>query len=417
MRKTSRKIFCAILLAAALTSGASAAAISIIASVGNEAITTQDLINRTRFVIMTSGLKNDEETAQKIAPQVLQTMINEKLQLQEAQRLDLKIRDSETDNAIADIEQKNKMPPGGMRDFLGTAGIPYSIFQQQVKSQLAWAMIKTRTINPKVIISDDEVDDFIHAQSMNLTQTEYHIQEIVLPVENPEDEPKILETANKLISELNAGKDFATIAKQFSQSASAMNDGDVGWLAESNIPKELLAEIKVIREGQISKPVRSIEGYFILKLLGSRKVDSNADESLVTLREFSIPVKQGANVPALLAKAEKLPDPGRACMHSADYAKSNGLNLKDHGTLRIRETGRIADLVTRLETGKFSRPLNLDNGISVLLVCEKIEDLTPEIDDTKRDNARLILRNRKVELDARKYLRDLRRNTNIEIKS
>jgi peptidyl-prolyl cis-trans isomerase SurA len=279
--------------------------------------------------------------------------------------------------------------------------------QQQVKAQIAWLKIKSKVIKPRVNVSDDEIDDFVKAQMMNLSQEEFHVMEIVLPVEDPKDEQKTADLANKLAEELQSGKDFGNIAKQFSQSASALSGGDVGWLAESQLPKEMLGEIRRIGTNVISKPIRSIEGYFIIKVLESRKINSNDDQSLILLKQFS-----SQNVQNVLA----LNNPGKACIEPDSYAAKNGVSYKDHGILKIRDLGpELSSIVSRLEAGKFSPPLNI-GGASVLIVCEKTEDISGEVDQTKRDRAKDILFDRKMELAARKYLRDLRRTTNIEVK-
>lgn len=418
-----KRIFAlSLLVIGVVTSAQAEDSTGIIATVGEDAITTQDLVNRTKLIIISSGMRADEETARKIAPQVLQSLINERLQLQEVARQKIDISNDEVDKAINEIEAQNKMKPGQLKEILKKTGIPISTLQQQVKGQIAWAKIRSKKIQPKITVSDDEVDDFLRTQSLTPTQTEYHVNEIVLPVENPKDEQKMKDLADKLTSELTTGKgNFAKIARQFSQSSSAQSGGDVGWLTENQIPKELLSEVKRVGAGKIIGPIKSVEGYFILFIPETRDVDANAEQHLVALRQFEFPFKNEKTMRAAADKLKTLDDPAKACSDSAAYAKSKGATLQDYGSIQVKSLQPpVRKIVVDLPTGKFSKPADTGSSFVSFLVCEKVADLGGPAsisDSAKRDSAREILFKRKTELESRKYLRDLRRDTNIEIKA
>ena len=196
------------LLLVALAANASADETAIIATVGDSAITTQDLINRTKLIIISSGLKADEETARKIAPEILQGLINEHLEIEEANKQQITVSDDEINKAISGIEQQNKMQPGQLKEILKKANIPFSNLQQQVKGQIAWAKIRSKKIQPKIVITDDEINDYIKTQNMAPLQTEYNVTEIVLPVETAKDDAKERALGDKLVNSLNNGADF-----------------------------------------------------------------------------------------------------------------------------------------------------------------------------------------------------------------
>ena len=385
--------------------------VSIVATVGDDAITTNDLINRTKMTMISSGLKMDEETARKMAPKILQNLINERLQITESDKEGISVTDADIEKGVASIETKNKLPVGQLKKILTEAGVPYSTIQQQVKAQLLWARLKGKKVATKIKISDSEVTDFLKIQMQNVTSQQYHLNEIVLAVEMPSQEQKIKETADELAAKLRAGADFAKVAKQFSQSGTAEKGGQVGWIDEQEIPKEILAEIKKsTTTGQILGPIRSVEGYFLVKIDESRIINSNRINNIVNLKEYT-----GT------AKTKKLLGPDsdavQACSNPAQFAETNNYELTDHGDVTVKDLPpQLGDIVSNLKTAEFSKPIKKGELPTFFVVCEITENLQPEIDDTMKANARAFLMERKVEMSSRKYMRDLRQQYNIEVR-
>jgi len=307
------------------------------------------------------------------------------------------------------------MQPGQLKTVLGKANIPISTLTQQVKGQIAWAKIRGKTIQPRITISEEEVADYLKTESLHPVQVEYEINEIVLPVETPKDDAKARALANKLTAELTKGADFKKIARQFSQAASASNGGAVGWLAENQIPKELMSEIRKVGPNKIIGPVKSVEGYFILRIDGARDADTTSDTQIIGLRHYEVALDPKAPQTGF-DKLASVNDPIRGCQDSQAYADSIGVKLQDYGSLPLKELQpSIRKLVSGLPVGRYSEPLNTGESVVAFLVCSKT-DTSQLPDDVQRDRAREVLFRRKTELQSRTYLRDLRRNTNIELK-
>lgn len=396
--------------------------ISIVATVGEEAITNIDLINRMKVTIISSGLDSTPEVIAQIKPKVLQSLINEKLQSAEAKRLGYEITQAEIENALSSVEKQNNMPSGGLTKLLVMNNIPASTMEDQIRGEISWAKIRNAQVRPRVKISEEEIDDFLNAKSLSSVKTEYYLNEIVIPVDETSEEAESLALANRLRSQIIDGKSFAAIAQEFSQSATARNGGVVGWLSENQIPKEIKESMSDnndnLRLEEVSQPIRSIEGYFLIKATDKREVESNADRHFVTLRQFSTKPKnpkKESSVKAAFDRISKVNNPVKACLDSKNYAESKNAALTDFGEIRIRELSpAVKNVVVMLETGKISSPIRGGVGVSVFIVCEKTEDIFQQMDSEERDKANRFLSLRKIELFSRKYMRDLRSRTNIE---
>src|SRR5437870_11780056 len=84
----------------------------IAAVVNDEVISMFDLVSRMRMVMVSSNITDTPEMRQRIAVQVLHSLIDEKLELQEAKRQSVTATDSEINNGLQQIEKQNNMKSG-----------------------------------------------------------------------------------------------------------------------------------------------------------------------------------------------------------------------------------------------------------------------------------------------------------------
>jgi peptidyl-prolyl cis-trans isomerase SurA len=378
------------------------------------------MFSRAKLITTSSGLEETPEVLRKVYPQALQSLINEKIQLQEAARMNIKISNDQLDEAVRSVAAKNGLDVDGLRQKLAADAVPFATLEQQIKAQIAWAKVRQAKVRNKVIIADDEVEDFVKAQSRNQVTVEYLVHEIVLPIDDPKQEQATIDLAQRLYDEIVAGKDFAAVATQFSAAGSAQNGGQIGFMSESNLPKEILAEVKKNPIGEISKPVRSVEGVFIVKATEKREVNSIAAEDEINLKKFESMLAtnaKDAEVADLKTKFEGFTEVNLACNEPEEFARKNGINFEDFGNVTLSMIPpEFKEILGTLETGKFSRTIRTEGSMANFIICERIENLVPLIDDSKRDAAREALFARKYELESKKLMRDLRRRTNIEIR-
>ena len=394
--------------------------VGVIAVVGNDAITNRDLIDKLKITFISAGLENTPENISKMRPQILQNIINEKVQIKEANKLGIKTSEEEIENALRTLEQQNNMQAGGLRKLLSQNSIPVSVMKEQVEAEISWAKIKSSKIRRKVDVSDTEIDVFLRAKNVTSERNEFYIHEIVIPVEKPTDEEDALVLANNLQAQLNEGKSFEALARQFSAGATAKDGGAIGWLAEKQIPVEIMTELAKVKQGEVTSPIRSIEGYFLAKYSDKKYIQTNNSKTTINLKKFFIPIKNPKNVSSLDKAAKKLSnisDIFRACTAGNSYAAENGAQFQDYGSIKFGELPSAErNILNNTGVGKPSSPKLIDNNLSAFMICERIEEAFPELDPKARARANDFLLLRKIELQARKYLRDLRAQTNIEIR-
>ena len=244
--------------------------LNIIAVVGSEAITSADLDNRTKFIIATAQLSNTPETIARIRPQVLRSLIDESLQLQEAKKYAIELSDRDLADAVSAIEASRGMEPGDILASLRASGVPEVTFLNQVRAQLAWNRLISKKARPLVRVSDEEVSLAQQLMATRSMAKEVQVSVLTLPIDKPERETDIKRTAEKLVAELRKGANFEEMARQFATSSASKVDAF--WIRPEQLDPVLAAAVANLQEGSVTDPQRTQEGFTIVKLLGSRDI-------------------------------------------------------------------------------------------------------------------------------------------------
>ena len=158
------------------------------AVVNDDVISIADVTARMRLVFASSNIEDTPESRQRVARQVVRILIDEKLQMQEAKRLNLKVSDEEIAGALGNIEAQNNLPKGGLDKMLAGRGIERVTLVDQLTATLAWGKVVRQNLNRVTPISDEEIDAAIARQRETADQPRARISEIFLAVSNPQQD-------------------------------------------------------------------------------------------------------------------------------------------------------------------------------------------------------------------------------------
>ena len=251
-------------------------AVGIAAVVNNEAITVPDLVARIDIAIVASRLRASEDLRRQLAPQVLRSLVDERLKVQEAERLGVSVGEAEMADARRTVEQRNGIAAGGLDDFLRGQGLVVDAVADQLRAEILWSKLVRGRLGAAVSVGEGEIDEALAQLEANRGRPEYRVAEIFLAVESSEQEDEVRAAATSLYEQLTAGANFAQIASQFSQSATAAVGGDIGWVLEGELPTEIETVLVRLEPGSVAPPVRAFDGYTIISLIDRRTVLSDA---------------------------------------------------------------------------------------------------------------------------------------------
>ncbi len=389
----------------------------IAAVVNDDIISGYDLESRIALVLATSNLPDRPEVRKKLHGEVLSRLIDEKLQMQEAKRLGVKISPSEVNQAIQSIARQNKLNMEKLKAVLAKTGADVAELEAQISAQSAWSKVIGRLIRSRVTISADEVKDRLAQIEAETGKPQFRIAEIFLPVETPKAEREVEQMAGRLYRQIGQGADFKALARSFSRGGTAAVGGDLGWVMPSQIENEIREHLEKMQPGNVTPPIRTLTGFYIVVLVDTRiNPGLETGETILDLSQLVLPVPPGADEEAVFDVRNRLVAMAAAARNCGDLARLGtqaGSNLSGKlGKMPLSKlAGPIKRLVRGLGVNQVSAPLRTPAGLSVLMVCGR--KLQGSGKDKNKVIREMLLRER-LEMAARRHLRDLRRSAFIE---
>lgn len=387
----------------------------IAAIVNDEVVSAQDLAQRIVMAIALTGLQDSPETRRRVRDQVLRALIVERLQLQEAARLKLSVTPEEMNRAFAQIERQNNIPAGRFEESLASQGVPVEAIKGQVRAELAWGKVLRRRILPTINISDEEIDAAIQRQQQNQAVSEFLVSEIFLAVDSPEQDEEIRRTAFRLSEQARQEKNFAAIARQFSQGTTAAQGGDIGWVQPGLLPDEVDAAIAKLNPGDISEPIRTVGGYYVVSLRNKRQQGGRASEPTLTLKQIAMPLAASAPQQEAQTTWDRALQIGATVQGCAEFERM-AREVRTPAPVDVGQgpvsalSPELRPYVADLPVGRVSQPIRTNSAVIVYMVCDR------STGGISRDDVRDQLTQRRVELQARRLLRDLRRDAVVEFR-
>ena len=394
----------------------------IAAVINDEVISIFDVNARISLVIASSGLPNKKDTRRRLAPQVLHELIDETLKMQEAKRLTISVGKQEIDRILSQIERQNNLPKGRLKDMLARQGVEIKTLIDQIEARIAWVKVVRRRMLSRVEIGQDEIDGVLAEIEANKGKPEHHVEEIFLPVDRPEDENRVRKVAERLLEQLQGGAKFGAVARSFSQSASAAMGGDLGWIKLGQLGGTMDAALLKMQPGQMSKPIRSLAGFHILRLRDRREAQGLTPENVkVSLNQLFVPVRPNpgqAEVARGMGTAQAFAQRARSCEDMTALGKETGSPLSGSlGTIELAKLpAQLRSVVRDLPVGQASQPIRSGDGIVVLMVCKRIGGDAVRSEAAERKKIEEMLMGQRLEILSRQYLRDLRRAAFVDVR-
>jgi len=368
---------------------------------------------------MSSGLPATPDAQQRLLPQVLRLLIDEKLQGQEATRAGIAIPAQDVDRALASIAGQNKMSTQQLFTMLKSTGVPQSALENQVRAQLGWRQLIQRRFVSQVEVSDTQIDEVVERLKANQGKPQYLVASIFLAVDQDAGEAQVKALADRLVSEIRRGAPFPAVARQFSQAAGAQGGGDMGWVLAGQLEPALDQVLGTMEKAQVSDPIRTLGGYNILLLRDKRTINANpAGGVKVRLNQIVVPVPPTAprnRVETVVSQMRNDFSSVSGC--EAFQAKAKELGVTANTDLGDVLLSRLPDVmrqvVSALPDGQVSSPLRVPGGVAVMMVCSRQDAGGDGVD---RDQIRAGLAEQKIDMMQRRLLRDLRGNAYIDIR-
>ncbi|EOX3349259.1 peptidylprolyl isomerase SurA [Vibrio cholerae] len=394
-----------------------------VAVIVNSGVILQSDVDSALKTIKANAKQNKQPLPQEtvLREQVLEKLIIDTLQQQEADRIGVKIDDNRLNEAIKEIAKNNQQTQEQLIASVAQEGLTYPEFREQVRKEMAASDARNALVRRRINILPAEVDTLAELLAQETDATvQYKISHIQLRVDDGQDKSAAETLANKLVNDLKNGADFAQMAYAYSKGPKALQGGDWGWMRKEEMPTIFADQIKMQNKGSIIGPFRSGVGFHILKIDDVKGLETvavtevNARHILIKptiilsdegaqkqLNEFVQRIKNGEVTFAELAQ-QYSQDPG-----SAAQKGELGYQTPD---LYVPE---FKHQIETLPVGQISEPFKTVHGWHIVEVLDRRE--VDRTDSALKNKAYRILFNRKFNEEASAWLQELRASAFVEI--
>ncbi len=397
----------------------------IVAIVDQAVVTEQELESRIATVTAQFKKQGTELPAEAILrKQILERLITDTLQLQYAAQTGLKVDDNQLDKTIGRIAEQNQLSLAEFTEALAKDGVSMTKFRADIRNEITLARLREREVDGRVNVSESEIDNFLTSQAANNeNQDEYEIAHLLIrtPEEGTtEDIQKAKSKVDSALTELKAGVSFAKVSASFSDAPNALEGGSLGWKKASQMPALFLDALKAMQVGEVSAPLRSPNGFHVLKLNNKRGGNSplviqqtHARHILIKLSEI-MSEKDGKlkidGIKERLDNGEKFEALARQYSEDSTASSGGDLNWVNPGDT----VPQFEKAMNELKDLQISMPVLTQFGWHLIQVIERrSQDMSKE---AARLKARQEIRAKKADEAYQDWIRELRDRAYVEIR-
>ena len=395
----------------------------IVAVVNSEVITSREVAERMKAVTQQLSQQGTPlPPPDVLQKQVLERMIMDRLQIQLAKETALRVDDLQLDRTVARVAESNKMSLTEFRHTLERDGIQFDKFREEIRNEIMLSRLREREVDNRIVVTDNEIDYFLSQQGASQSSaSEYNLAHILLRLPDqasPEQVDKQRARAEQVVLQLREGADFAKLAVSYSDAPDALQGGVMGWRARDRLPELFAHALDGMKPGEVSGIIRSPAGFHVIKLVDRRGGGAPALVEQTHARHILVKTSE------IVSEADarrKLNNLRERIVNGADFGELAKLNSDDASSIKGGDLGWIYPgdtvpeferVMNSLKVGQLSEPFVTSFGWHLMQVLERRQaDVSGE---RKRQEARLILRERKADEAYQEWLRQLRDRAFVE---
>ena len=361
----------------------------------------------------------------QLRKQVVDRLILKRLQQQRAKQLDIEVEEGTLQEALSNIAARNGMSLDDLKSTLEAGGIRFEDFREDTRMQILLSRLQTQEVARDIQVTDQEVDRFLAKNASQLIPREQvRLQHILVALPEDPTPAQVAQAEKKakgLLARLRSGADFAAVAAASSDGRTALQGGDLGWFEMAAVPSLVTDLARTMAQGEITEPLRSPSGFNIIKLTdikggGSQSVTQiNARHILVRTNELVSDADAKTRLNQLRSRiigGDDFATLARA--HSDDTGSA--LKGGDLGWVNPGDTvTEFEEVMSALAPNEVSEPFQSPFGWHIVQVRERrTQDAA---DDLLRLKAREAIQRRKAEEATDAWLRRLRDEAYVEVRS
>jgi peptidyl-prolyl cis-trans isomerase SurA len=387
------------------------------AIVNGEVITQTDIDQRLALLAIANSAPIPDEERERLRVQVLRNLIDETLQIQAARAAEITVSQADIDRTLARVAEGVKQNPAQLTEYLRANGSSVRSIRRQIEGEIAWSRLQRQKIESSVSVGDDEVKAFIDRLNASKGQQEYRVGEIYIEA-TPANRQQAAQQAEQIVAALRQGASFAGYARQFSVASTAAVGGDLGWVRPEQLPESLSTVVRQMGPGQLSQPIALPGGFSIIAVQDTRRVlTADPRNAVLALKQVSITFPKGTNAASAEPLLQRFATATRSiggCGGADKVAADFKGDVVQSDQVRLRDLPpALQEMMLPMQVGQATAPFgSVEEGVRVLVICGRDEDQGANAPNPDAVFAQL--QEERVNLRARRFLRDLRRDAVID---
>lgn len=381
---------------------AQAWAFEIVATVNDEVISDYDVDMRLKMMQVLMKTPVTEQASR----QVLDTLILEKVKKHEAAAKGIALEDGDIQDGLSYLEKQNGMEPGSLQKILKEEGVSFDTLENQITADLLWLKVLRSENEKPPVVTDREVNERIEEIKKEMMKPAYLLAEIYLPF--GADQTAAEKQAQSLFERVVNGEVFPELAAQFSKGKTASAGGDLGWVPAGSLEKAVDDILPQMEPGQMSKPVKGKEGYYLILMRDKQKALTSTDVEAWSIAQFLLPKGQVKLVAEQLAKTDGNPQ-AFTSLAMKEGLKGSGL-MPEMPVPRMPD--QLYDLLKDAPMKKIVGPIDAEDFDLFLMKCDRrTVSVLPKAEMVKKQ-----LEMEKMEQKSEEMLQELKKKAVIERK-
>jgi peptidyl-prolyl cis-trans isomerase SurA len=400
----------------------------IVALVNSEPVTNTEVQMRVQRALRQGGAEVERIPRAELNRMALERIISEKAQLQQAKESGIKVDDLAVDQAEEGVARQNQLTVTELHRRLAAEGIAPDAYRRELRTQLTLSRLREREVEPRVKISDLEVDQYIRDQRENGNASkalgEINIAHVLVNVAEGAPPAKVAELEQKaqtVAQRARAGEDFATLAREASDSPDRLNGGALGQRSAERYPPLFVDATRNTPVGGIAGPVRSAAGFHVLKVLSKSQPGDATSVTQTRVRHILLRVDDKRTTTQAVAELngfKKRIEGGTATFAGLARDNSQDGSAKEGGDLGWARPGMFVpefeDAMNRLAPGQVSDPVVSRFGVHLIQVEARREAKLSQTE--QRDAARSVLREKRMEEAYETWAQEVRGRAYVEFR-
>ena len=397
----------------------------IVAVVNDEVITLYELRNRVEAAVSQLRRQGTPLPPRDVLEQqMLERMVMDKVQLQHARDIGVRVDDAQLDQAIQRIAASNNLSMGQFRQALERDGMQFAKFREDIRNEMIIVRVREREVDSKIVISEGEIDNYLQSEAgKGGTAEQFEVAHILLrspESASPEQIGTLRAKADQILERAAKGENFSQLAAAYSDAPDGLQGGSLGMRPLDRLPGIFADAVVRLKVGEVAPLLRSPNGFHIVKLVNKRGGAGVEAVQQTHARHILIKVNELVSDAEALHKLEGLYD---RIVHGESFAELARLHSQDGSATKGGDLGWIypGDTVPEFERamdalkpGEVSRPVKSPFGYHLIEVLERrVQEASS---DRQRNAARQALRERKLDESYQDWLRQARDRAYVELK-